>query len=155
MTLAREARESDVEAIGAAHVAAIEAFGPESYDAEAVAAWAHTDEPPAERYDLDEGHYLVAELDGDVAGFGHLDPENCEVYAVYVHPDHTDREVESAVLAGLEGYARGAGCETVELTASLNAVDFYEHAGYESRRVTTHETSTGVELDCVRMETRL
>ena len=88
MTSVRTARERDLPAVADLHVAAIEAFGPEAYDYEAVEAWAATDDQPAERYDLSAGHWVVAERGGDVAGFGHLDPDAAEVVAVYVHPDH-------------------------------------------------------------------
>ena len=75
MTAVRTAREQDLSAVGDLHVAAIEAFGPEAYDYEAVEAWAATDDQPAERYDLSAGHWVVAERGGDVAAFGHLDPD--------------------------------------------------------------------------------
>ena len=155
MTLVREPREAGLGAIGDAHVAAIEAFGPDAYDDEAVGAWAATDRPPAERYDLDDGYWVVAERSGELAGFGHLDPDESEVVAVYVHPDHARRGVGSALLAGLEGYARGVGAPELTLTASRNAVAFYERTGYERRGPVAHETSAGVELDCVEMAKRL
>ena len=101
MTAVRTARERDLPAVGDLHVAAIEAFGSETYDDAEVEAWATTDDPPAERYDLAEGHWVVAERGGDVAGFGHLDPDAAEVVAVYVHPDHAREGVGAAVLAAL------------------------------------------------------
>ena len=54
-----------------------------------------------------------------------------EVRAVYVHPDHARHGVGSALLAELEGYARGRGLDRLSLQSSLNAVGFYERAGYE------------------------
>jgi len=151
MTAVRTACERDLPAVADLHVAAIEAFGPEAYDDEAVEAWAATDDQPAERYDLSAGHWVVAERGGDVAAFGHLDPDGGEVVAVYVHPDHARAGIGTAVLAALEGYARGVGVDELTLTASRNAVGFYERAGYERRGSVVLETSTGVELDCEEM----
>ena len=151
MTAVRTAHERDLPAVGELHVAAIETFGPEAYDDEAVEAWAATDDQPAERHDLSAGHWVVAERGGDVAGFGHLDPDGREVVAVYVHPDHARAGVGTAVLAALEGYARGVGIDELTLTASRNAVGFYERAGYERRGSVVHETSAGIELDCEEM----
>lgn len=153
MAFVREARPSDAEAIADIHVAAIEAFGPEAYDEAEVEAWASREDPPEDHYTLDDpdAHWIVAERDGERAGFGHLDPKDGEIVAVYVHPDHARHGVGSTILAGLEGYARGVGLAEVTLTASLNAVPFYERTGYERVRPVVHETSTGVALDCVEM----
>jgi putative acetyltransferase len=155
MTVVREPRPADREAIASLHVAAIEAFGPEAYDDDEVAAWAASDDSPAERYAIEEGYWVVAERERGLAGFGELDPRAGEVVAVYVHPDHARSGVGSALLASLEGYARGVGLAELALTASRNAVGFYERAGYERDGPVVHETSTGVELDCVRMTKRL
>lgn len=56
--------------------------------------------------------------------------------------------VGSALLAEIEGYARGSGLGSLELSASMNAVGFYERAGYERVREARHDTG-GVDLDVV------
>ena len=48
-----------------------------------------------------------------------------------------------------------AGGDDIELTASRNAVGFYERLGYERVREVSHETSGGVELDCLLMRKEL
>ena len=112
---------------------------------------------------------FVAETDGEIAGFGqvNLDGEASEtpregggtvvgeVTAVYVHPDHVRRGVGSALLDRLEAHARDEGLDALSLTASLNAVPFYERAGYEPAEEVTHATTDEVDLTCVRMETGL
>lgn len=149
MTRIRPARSSDVPAVRSLHAAAIEAFGPEAYDDEAVAAWATSEEDdhPLDGLDDPDVYGVVAERAGELAGFGRLDVDNAEVTGVYVHPDHAREGVGSALLSNLEGYARGVGLSNVRLWASLNAVGFYERAGYEQVR----ETTDGVELDCIVM----
>lgn len=115
----------------------------------AWADWSDRDGP-----DLDDGqHWVVAERDGTVAGYGRLDPgaDEAEVTATYVHPDHDRASVGSILLASLEGYARASGAQTCRLWASRNAVPFYERTGYERVGEATHEMARGVELTIVEM----
>jgi len=151
----RPAAPGDALEVFALHVASIRTLGPEGYDPDQVRAWARKDHGP-EGYPIDEEghHFVVAEREGEVAGFGDLVPDSEEVdaeadiRAVYVHPEHAGRGVGSAILAGLEGYARGTGVGSIEITASLNAVGFYERAGYERLREASYDTG-GTELDVV------
>jgi putative acetyltransferase len=149
----RPATRADRAALPTLHTAAVEAFGPNGYDAEQVREWAGADERSPTDYAVDAAgeHFTVAVRDGVVAGFGHLVVDVGEVHAVYVHPDHARRGVGSALLAEQEGYARGRGCETLALQSSLNAVGFYERAGYE--RVGSGESRGG--LAVIRMEKKL
>lgn len=172
MTRVRPATLGDARAVRDLHVASIHRFGPEAYNDAEVEAWASTDDSDDSGYPIGEDdHYLVvAERaarrasegtsgeQGDpqargreVAGFGHLAIPDREVTAVYVHPDHANVGVGSALLAALEGFARGRDIAELWLVASLNAVNFYERVGYERVGETTHETTGGVELDCVEM----
>ena len=151
----RPATPEDALPVFALHVASIRALGPEGYDADQVRAWARKDHGP-EAYPIgdDDHHFVVAEREGEVAGFGDLVPDSeevdaeADVRAVYVYPRHAGRGVGAAILAELEGYARGAGVESVEITASLNAAGFYERAGYERVREDAYDTG-GVELEVV------
>ena len=129
----RPATAADRAALPALHTASVRTFGPEYYDADAVRRWAKPGgrSPADYEPDTDDEHVVVAVRDGAVAGFGHLVPAVGEVHAVYVHPDHARRGVGSALLAELEGYARGRGLDRLSLQSSLNAVGFYERAGYE------------------------
>lgn len=132
MSQVRVATPDDAAEILELHVASIRAFGPAAYDDEQVAAWAEKDGDTG-RYPIeDDGHHLVAaQTDDEIAGYGHLIAGECEVRAVYVHPDYARDGVGSAILAHLEGYALGVGIEYLQLWASLNAVAFYERRGYQ------------------------
>lgn len=158
----RPATPADGEAIVDVHVASIRGLGPDAYDPAQVAAWAANKRP--ERYPLesDSTRAIVAELEaGDetedanpIVGFGWIDLESGEVTAVYVHPDYARRGVGRTILERLEAVARTAGLETLTLTASLNAVPFYERRGYERVERIEHETG-GETLECVRMRREL
>ena len=148
----RPATREDRAALPALHTAAVEAFGPDGYDADGVREWAGAGERSPDDYDVDVPgeHFTVAVREGAVVGFGHVVLDAGEVHAVYVHPDHADHGVGSALLAELEGYARGRGCGGLSLQSSLNAVGFYERAGYE--RVGEGESPGGLSVVEMRKE---
>ena len=148
----RPATREDRDALPALHTAAVEAFGPDGYDADQVRKWAKADDRSPDDYDVDapDEHFTVAVREGEVAGFGHLVLDAGEIHAVYVHPDHASHGVGSALLAELEGYARGQGCTALALQSSLNAVGFYEQAGYE--RVDEGESPGGLAVVEMRKE---
>lgn len=177
----RPAQPEDAHAVERVHEAAIRAFGPDAYDDVQVAAWAAggvdetgavggaDQETVAER---DDGRYVVAEVDGAVAGFGCLRPDAipdapadrllelvdrdvAEVTAVYVHPDHARTGLGTAILDALERRARDGGATVVGLLAAKNAVGFYEHNGYESFGTRQLEPAEGVTLAGIWMERRL
>lgn len=151
----RPATPEDAPAVLALHRAAIRERGPTAYDDRAVAAWARRGDPDDYPIGDPDHEFLVAERDGAVAGFGDLALDEAEIVGVYVHPDHQRRGVGRALVERLESVARDRGHDALELVASLNAVGFYRVLGYERVRPERHETSDGVELDCVRMRARL
>ena len=148
----REARTDDRSDIVDLHMSAIRKRGSEAYDDAVVEAWAqpgsNPDGPPV--HDPDQ-YVIVAEEpeDGTILGFGQLNHADAEVVAVYVHPDHDRNGVGSVILEELVAAARSRGLESVSLLSSLNAAGFYEQAGFEQVRKTTHETSENVEMDAI------
>ncbi|WP_266077716.1 GNAT family N-acetyltransferase [Haladaptatus caseinilyticus] len=154
----RSATEADAEAILELHVSSIRAFGPERYHDEQVEAWATKPLGSAlyrESVRSRSEEIVVAEVDGDIVGFGRLDHENEVVTAVYAHPDYAREGVGSALLTNLEAKAIERDIDSLSLRASLNAVPFYEQAGYERSETVAHETTGGVELTCLEMTKRL
>lgn len=154
----RQARDSDAAEMLDLHVASIRTFGPDAYDDDAVEAWAYKEDGPSYPIDNPDHVVVVAESeDGQLAGFGDVVPDEGALYAVYVHPDHARVGVGTGILERLEAEARTRGCETLELTASKNAVGFYERAGYDRIESVEHEPSGPheVTLECVRMRKSL
>lgn len=148
----RPATREDRAALPALHTAAVRAFGPDGYAADEVQAWAKANDRSPDDYGVDAAeHFTVAVREDEVAGFGHVVLDAGEVHAVYVHPDHAAHGVGSALLAELEGYARGQGISELTLQSSLNAVGFYKQAGYE--RVADSESPGG--LPVVEMQKQL
>ncbi len=150
----RRATEADAEPILDLRGAAIRAFGTERYHEEQVERWAAQplgSAPYIESIRNESESLLVAEVSGELAGFGRIELETGVVSAVYVHPDHARNRVGSELLSHLESRGRKAGVDSVTLHASLNAVPFYEAHGYERVSTVIHEVTGGVELACVEM----
>lgn len=158
----REATPADVEAIRAVHYEAITGLGPAAYDEAQVAAWAEGCAVADYSAVGDEGvYFVVAEDERGVLAFGSLrlaprDDADADVTAVYVHPSVAREGVGSAVLEALERRTHDRGAETLALTASLNAVPFYEARGYRRVGERDHEFSasedTGVTGRVVEMQ---
>lgn len=165
----REATSSDVESIRTVHYESIAQLGRAAYDSEQVDAWARgVESADYAAVDSERYYFVVAEVDGDVRAFGSLRLEapdsyetsvEGEVTGVYVHPSVAREGVGSGILAALERQARAREIESLGLSASLNAVGFYEAHGYERVREYTHEfsshESTGVEGRVVEMRKEL
>lgn len=159
----REARPADAEPIADVHVAAIREQGSEAYDERQVEAWLANVHP--ERYPLGEPdfHVVVAERADNVVGFGLLerDPSDVDepavgkIGAVYVRPDHVREGVGGAILDALESAARDSDLETIVLTASKNAIDFYRRRGYEGVETVVLEMRADVPLESLRMRREL
>ncbi len=165
----RDATPDDRRAVRDVHVASVRVLGPAAYDEAQVAAWVGDEDRDPREYSVDgeDVEFLVAVDDasshreeGPVVGFGELrvgEPDGydvaaeAEIRAMYVAPERAGEGVGTAVLHELE--ARGVG--TNVLTASLNAVPFYEGHGYERLRETTHEFGGEVPGTVVEMRKRL
>ncbi|WP_255170697.1 GNAT family N-acetyltransferase [Natrononativus amylolyticus] len=155
MVTIRPARAGDGEELVTVHVAAIRELGSTAYDDEQIDAWAAGKDPEAYPTGNPDATFVVAERDGRVVGFGHLQRDEREVQAVYVRPDHAGRGIGRALLRHLEATAREAGLDWLTLVASKNAVGFYERCGWDRLETVDHESTGGVVLECVRMERRL
>ena len=84
-------------------------------------------------------------------GFGVLNQETAEVEAVYVSPGAGRRGIGLEILRKLEERASALGLRVLRLNASLNAVPFYEKAGYVAQERSKYRLLTGVEIACVPM----
>lgn len=145
----RPGEPADTEAVAELHREAILTNGPAAYDSAQVAAWAEGTEPRGYVEPMMDAAvtFLVAEEYERVLGFGSLHHEppswdetaDGEVTGLYVHPNAQRQGAGTLLLDSLESEARALGIERCAVTASLNAISFYEEAGYE--RVGRHEHS--------------
>jgi len=149
----RDATPEDSEAIRSVHARSIRGLGPAAYSQEQVAAWAAGCESAdyAEAIESADTEFLVAVTDAAVVGFGSLTlavpsgytaPAEAEITAVYVDPAVAREGVGARLCGALERRAWDAGIRRLGLTASRNAVPFYEAQGYERVTEQEHEFSS-------------
>lgn len=81
--------------------------------------------------------FLVAEVDGEVVGFASAEltwADEAELFTLYVHPDHWEEGVGSALLETVEEWAREAGADRLAcsvFTENYAGVPFFESRGFE------------------------
>ncbi|HEX8072584.1 MAG TPA: GNAT family N-acetyltransferase [Pyrinomonadaceae bacterium] len=151
MLTIRKARPEDTEAIGRVHVGAIRRLCAYHYTPAEIEAWAGPRRPDHYVAAIRASEFYVAEDDDALVGFGVLNQTSAEVEAVYVSPEAARRGIGLRLLRQLEARARELCLSALHLNASLNAVPFYERAGYEREGLTKHRLAGGVEIACVRM----
>jgi putative acetyltransferase len=147
----RKAKQEDKESIWRVHVKAIRGTCVSHYSQEVIRIWAERLRPEKYEEAIRSNEFFVAEEDGVVVGFGELDQAGGEIQGLYVSPDVASRGVGQKLLCTLEERARAFGLVSLHLTSSLNAVSFYERAGFESLEKMTKTLSPGVERASVRM----
>lgn len=148
----RPAKESDVDAIFRVHGDSIRTLCRGRYGEREIEAWIAFRPPEAYRTSFASRQLFVAERQGQIVGFGQLDPRRGEVEACYVAPEAIGSGIGSALLGRMEEEARRRGHGIVRLNATLNAEPFYARLGYRRLGPARHRVSKDVNLECVRME---
>ena len=109
--------------------------------------------PGSYEWPIHNGEFYVAEKDGEVVGFGQV--SQTQVEAIYVSPKHLRNGVGKLILQTLEERAVDLGAGYLEVLSSLNAVSFYERAGYHSLGPATYMLRPGISIAYVRMSKSL
>jgi putative acetyltransferase len=101
------------------------------YSPSEIAAWA-PQVPDAEiwRQRMDNNVTLVAEIDGEIAGFGEL-ADGIHIHMLFCHSDYIDRGVGSTLLTGLESASSAGEGASMTTFSSLTARAFFEKHGYQ------------------------
>ena len=147
----RRARQEDCSSIGSVHAAAVRGIRTALYTPEEIQAWAVPRNPESYEESIRSKEFFVAEDGGAIFGFGVLNQESAEVEAVYVAPGAGRRGIGIEILRKLEERASALGLSVLRLNASLNAVPFYEKAGYVAQKQSKYRLLTGIEIACVPM----
>jgi GNAT superfamily N-acetyltransferase len=133
------------------HFDAVSGIRTALYTTEEIQAWAAPKKPESYEELIRTKEFFVAEEDEDIVAFGVLNQNSSEVEAVYVSPRAGRRGIGLKMLQKLEERARALGLDQLRLNASLNAVPFYQRAGYVGQEESKYRLSTGVEIACVPM----
>lgn len=155
MLTQRVAGKADLDAMWALRTRAFRITSASHYPPEIIARLAAAPAPPRLAQLTQAGGAVIAEENGHMLGFAILNVAAGEVDAVFVDPDAGGRGIGSALLRTLEEMALASGCDTLHLSASLNAVGFYEAAGFVRIRDEAYPHSSGFSLDSVFMQKRL
>jgi putative acetyltransferase len=126
MLICRAAIAADLAALWPLRTRAVRASCAAHYPATVIETWSASAPPTSLAVLVNLGSAVVAEEDGALAGFAVLDLASGEVDAVFVEPAYQGRRIARDLLRWLEGLAQGRGVQRLFLSASLNAVAFYE-----------------------------
>jgi GNAT superfamily N-acetyltransferase len=130
----RKARQVDKGAIWEIHIRAIREVCKSHYSERELQIWTEVLKPARYEEQIRKGPFYVA-VEGDrIIAFGNLNQKSGEIEALYVDPGHVRRGVGIRILQALENEALDSGLKLLRLTSSLNAVRFYEMAGYKPQQ---------------------
>lgn len=147
----RPATRGDAGAIHRVHTRSITTLCPNHYPGEVINGWLRGRTPEGYYSSIDTGSVFVAEIAGEVAGFGRA--VKGEVLSVYVDPDHASRGVGSLLLAHAIAVAREGHDGPIAVVSTINAEAFYLKHGFTVVNRTT-EPRNNIEIAIVEMELR-
>ncbi|MEL6645722.1 MAG: GNAT family N-acetyltransferase [Pseudomonadota bacterium] len=128
----RRYRAGDATALGQIFYRAVHEGAAGAYGATERAAWAPRAPDGAEWSLRLEGQVtVVADIDGQPAGFMTMATETGYIDLAFVAPEVMGHGVGHALYCEVEGVAREAGCPQLTTHASLVAQPFFERQGWE------------------------
>jgi GNAT superfamily N-acetyltransferase len=153
MITIRRAKQEDKESIWRVHIRAIKEICKSHYSEDELQAWSGVLKPWRYKEAIRSKTFFVAVDDDNIVGFGQLDQENSRIEGLYVRPDYAKRGVGMKILLTLEGVAKKSSL-LIHLKSTLNAITFYENAGYTSTRQ-SQDLLPGGMVACIHMVKRL
>lgn len=146
----RKGHSDDVPVLWALRTRCVREVCSSHYPPQVIAPWSASPPPPQYRQLLAQGGCVVAEdAHGGLLGFGVLDAGGNEVDALFVDPDRGGQGIGQALMQRLLAMADPA--REVVLSASLNAVPFYQRQGFIAEREEAYPHPSGIALASVRM----
>lgn len=151
----RCAKESDAEDILNIHYDAVHNLAKFDYKSEILEKWsAPITDNRIKKFlkNPDNETRLVAEIDGNIVGFGALVIELNELRACYVGPGYVRMGVGKALINEIEKIAFDNKIKTLALDSSITAKQFYLDCGYNIVKYDIHILRTGQQMDCIKMK---
>ena len=157
----RRAGLADVGDIAAAHRDSIRSIGPLFYAPAIVDDWGAQISGELYATAMAQGEVFFIAI-GDVTGTravlgfsSHRVDGDVHGTSVYVRGEAARRGLGSALLRAAEAAALAAGATSIEIDASLAAVEFYRANGFEEVGRGEHPLSSGRTMACVFMQKAL
>jgi RimJ/RimL family protein N-acetyltransferase len=153
----RRAAAPDAEAIAAAHLDSIRTLGPGYYGENIVRDWGARVQAGLYLRAMRQGEVFFVAIDArdsarTVLGFSSHRVDGIQHgVAVYVRGSVARRGIGSALLRAAEHHAIASGATSVQIDASLAAVDFYKHHGFDDIGRGAHRLWSGRSMPCVFM----
>jgi len=154
MPVLRRATEAELAALWSLRTRAVRIGCASHYPPDVIATWAAAPPPATLPLLVRAGGGIVAEEEGAVLGYAVLDADTGEIDAVFVEPSRQGCGIGQALLQTLEAMAREQGLDLLFLSASLNAVAFYERAGFRALRERMYPHRSGIAIRAMLMEKR-
>ncbi len=151
----RKARQQDKSSLCAIHRRAVSEISGNYYTPKEIRQWLNSLKPESYEKNIEDHEFIIAEYRGGVIGFGHMDIANSLVAGIYVSPDYIRRGIGTMLLQRLEHKAGLSGLRALQLCSSLNALPFYEQAGYKAYLHMRRQLPDGTEIPCIYMIKKL
>lgn len=151
----RAATQADLPTLWELRTRAVRAGCAAHYPPPVIDTWCASAAPAALPLLVQAGGAVVAEEEGQVVGYAVLNLHTGEIDAAFVEPSHQGRGIALQLLQQLESMAQVRGLARLFLSASLNAVAFYQRAGFVALREEVYPHRSGVGIKSVFMEKRL
>lgn len=124
------------------------------YSPEEIRSWAANFDADRVVGFINQGNYLVAEVDGCVVGFGRFQvdaPDTATIRGIFVDAGWVGRGIGGRIVDRLLALGTGLGITTFDLVATLNARTFYERLGFQFLERVRHTTANGAVIPGLRM----
>ena len=144
---------ADIPALWALRTRCVRETGSTHDPPDVIARWAASPAPVQFQPLVEAGGCVVAEdAAGALLGYGVIDLAGNEVDALFVEPDRSGQGIGRRLLERLEALSDPQ--RDLRLSASLNAVPFYLHAGFSADGEALYPHPSGIALACMQMHKR-
>ncbi|MDZ4835230.1 MAG: GNAT family N-acetyltransferase [Candidatus Melainabacteria bacterium] len=153
----RNAVDADAAAIIKVHYDAVHQTAAKDYEQAILDDWSSSEKERVDHLEVQirinpkKRDLLIAEIGGQIVGFGELDAAGGEIVALYVSPTVNRKGVGQALLAELESIARKQNVLKLTLDSSLTAEPFYSANDYQSAGQHEHQLKSGRKMPCIKM----
>ena len=152
MVTIRKAEESDAEPIYELHLRSVRQLCSSAYSHEIIEGWLKNRTPAGYLNGIRKGEMYVAEINGQIVGFGHAIPG--EIWAIFIEPGYVRSGIGTMLAEHGVKLAATGKIRVIRLESTLNARQFYEKLGFKAIRETTARRND-VDIPIIEMRLKL
>lgn len=152
----RHAKNTDSLGIYNVHIDSIRHYCSDFYPKASIDAWLQLKSPEEyQNISINKILLVAEENNNEIVGFCLLNTYKKSIDSLYIKPKMEKKGIGKTLLMNAELLAKKNNIETLTLSSTVNAVEFYHHMGYGEDVKNSHKLSNGIELDCVNMTKRI